>query len=487
MDIELTSTRDDGTWTWRAAGAREPKGTVEHDLLPEGAKVGDVLRAELDAFLDGMQVISVQPPKQAKPGPELLELVGGSSDRPLVTTTRVKRQGGGPKRKGGGPGRRGRDGGERRRDRSRGERRPADEATRGGKPPEGAGPDEPRKPKPKRLKAGRTHRNALLESLKAEERPIAEQVLQGGIPAVRQAIKKQNEELKAAGKPEVNADNLLQVAEKLRARVLTAAWRDRADAALKNIEKLDLRDLRSVVNAAGDAGRDQEAREIAEKLRTALADRVEAEQAAWVAEVTECLDQERVVRALRLSSRPPKAGSPLPGDLTQRLVDATTAALTAETNQHRWATVLDALAYSPIRRRVVPTSLPPNLTKDLRDTIAKLATRLPEIAHIFDIAPEQAPARPRPGKSAKKRAPKKAATKVKESATDSAQDKGDPPQKAGESQNEAGNAEDAKGAEDAEGAEPEASTDQDASTAAGEGSTESAADNGSGPSVLAGR
>ncbi len=53
IDIELTSSRDDGSWTWRAAGAREPRGTLEGALVPGGAQVGDVLRAEIDGYLDG--------------------------------------------------------------------------------------------------------------------------------------------------------------------------------------------------------------------------------------------------------------------------------------------------------------------------------------------------------------------------------------------------------------------------------------------------
>jgi hypothetical protein len=238
------------------------------------------------------------------------------------------------------------------------------------------------------------HRSALLESLPAEQRPIAEQLLQGGIPAVRQAIEKQNEELKAEGKSQVAADPLIEIAEKLRNKAQAAAWRDRADAALTQVDDLDLRDLRSVVNAAGDAGRDEEARNVADQLRDALIARVETEHNAWVEEVAENLRESRVVRALRLSSRPPKAGSPLPPDLSTQLVDATSAALTSETGPQRWATILDALAFSPIRRRVVPISLPDKLNAELRQTIARLGSRLPEISHIFDIKPEDAPARP---------------------------------------------------------------------------------------------
>src|SRR3546814_15950903 len=59
MEIELTSARDDGGWTWRAAGAKAPKGTVDGGILPGEAKVGDVLRVEADFFVDGIQITSV--------------------------------------------------------------------------------------------------------------------------------------------------------------------------------------------------------------------------------------------------------------------------------------------------------------------------------------------------------------------------------------------------------------------------------------------
>ena len=61
IDIELTSTRDDGSWTWRAAGAREPKGSVPGSLLPADASVGDVLKVEVEGYLDGVEVVGVVP------------------------------------------------------------------------------------------------------------------------------------------------------------------------------------------------------------------------------------------------------------------------------------------------------------------------------------------------------------------------------------------------------------------------------------------
>ena len=400
IDIELTSSREDGSWTWRAAGAREPKGTLEGAILPSGAAVGQVLRAEVEGFLDGLSVVAVLPPRAPRSEPERIEIKPASTDQPLVTTTLAPKRSGergrrndrgrdGDRRGGrdgrdSGPGRgERRGGGGRDRDRDR-------QDARHERPSRPAPPPVDEKPKPKRLRPGKAHRTALLESLPAEQRPIAEQLLAGGIPSVRQAIDKQNEQLKAEGKAEVKPEALLRVAEDLRQRAQAAVWRDRAEAAAAVVDELDLRDLRSVVNAAGDAGRDDEAKALASQLREALGRRVEKEHAAWLAELTETVQAGRVVRALRLSSRPPKAGAPMPGDIATQLAEATAASLTDETGPDRWATVLDALAYSPVRRRVVPQSLPAKLSPDLRTTIARLASRLPEIAHIFDIEPDPA-------------------------------------------------------------------------------------------------
>ena len=55
----------------------------------------------------------------------------------------------------------------------------------------------------------------MLADLPEEQRPVAERALQGGIPAVRQAVNEQNVRLKAEGKPEVPAAGLLSMAEQL--------------------------------------------------------------------------------------------------------------------------------------------------------------------------------------------------------------------------------------------------------------------------------
>src|SRR5438093_5232714 len=76
IEIELTSARDDGTWTWRAAGAKQPKGVLDAKLLYEGAKVGDVVRADAEFEIDGITVIAVLPPKSKRAEPERLEVLG---------------------------------------------------------------------------------------------------------------------------------------------------------------------------------------------------------------------------------------------------------------------------------------------------------------------------------------------------------------------------------------------------------------------------
>ena len=123
LDIELTSVREDQTWTWRAAGAKQPKGVVGADRLPQGASVGDVLRAEVDTTLDGTEVLSVTPPKTKKESEGRIELIGRDlADDQLVTTTLAPKRGGnrrdrGDRDRGDRPGGRGRgDRGDRRRD-----------------------------------------------------------------------------------------------------------------------------------------------------------------------------------------------------------------------------------------------------------------------------------------------------------------------------------------------------------------------------------
>ena len=277
--------------------------------------------------------------------------------------------------------------------------------------PRRAGPVPPRppvdtRPKPKRLRPNRTHRKAALAELPAEQQPVAEQVLKGGIPAVRAAVAKQNEQARAEGKPEVKADQLVDLAETLLPRLRAAEWLDRAEAAMADLEELDLRDLRSVIVAAEGAARDDESRALATSLREGLARRVDQEQSAWLREIASTLGEGRVVRALRLSSRPPKAGEPLPADLAGRLIEATNAALAADTVSDRWATVLDALSFSPVHLRVEPVSIPAEPDETLLTAVRAAAARVPQIAARFGIDPATTPPPRRGGAPGGRRRPR---------------------------------------------------------------------------------
>ena len=90
----------------------------------------------------------------------------------------------------------------------------------------------------------------MLDALPPEQRPIAEQVLQGGVPAVRQAIEKQNEQNKADGRPEIGGDELVQLAEQLLPQLAPRSGATAPTSALAIVEEVDLRDLRTVVVAA---------------------------------------------------------------------------------------------------------------------------------------------------------------------------------------------------------------------------------------------
>ncbi|MGH9117462.1 MAG: hypothetical protein ACRD0A_06180, partial [Acidimicrobiales bacterium] len=87
IDVELTSERNDGTWTWRVAGAREPRGVLDGTLLYAGVTVGDVVRAEAEFDLDGISVLAIIPPKETRSGGDRLELLAPANDEPLVSAT----------------------------------------------------------------------------------------------------------------------------------------------------------------------------------------------------------------------------------------------------------------------------------------------------------------------------------------------------------------------------------------------------------------
>src|SRR5271163_690083 len=121
IEIEITSLNGDVA-TWRAAGAKLPKGVLNSSLVPGGPVVGNVYRADVEQYMEGIEILSVMAPKTASPVDprnERLELIPTVKSGPDVVVTYApkgrggsRREGGdtrregGPSRREGGPGRR---------------------------------------------------------------------------------------------------------------------------------------------------------------------------------------------------------------------------------------------------------------------------------------------------------------------------------------------------------------------------------------------
>jgi hypothetical protein len=436
IDIQLTSSRDDGTWTWRAAGAKAPKGVVAASLLPTSVRTGDVFKVEADFDIDGISVLAVVPTKDKSQRLNVLELITseksftpvtqrlaerGKGDRKVARRPEGSGSPGAKRPDGKHPDRKRFDGKSARPDGGRtdgarpgstrtgpraapsGERRPrhegeAESTRRVRRGPFTAPPELPKRPAAKRLKPKHTHRSAVLETLPDEQRAVAQRALEGGIKAVRDAVKIQNDLLRREGKPPVPSEGLISMAQELLPKLRVADWLDKAEAAKAIVATLDLRDLRSVVVGADDpmVVRDESTRELAVELKAALKDRQEKEQALWREDISAALGVSRVVRALKLSGEPPKAGQPFPSDLGAQLAAAATASLAPDSGSERWIAVLEAVAFSPIRGQVKPAAAPEQPSVALIATVTRLAPLIGQIATLFNIAVVPGVHTPRP-------------------------------------------------------------------------------------------
>jgi hypothetical protein len=450
IEIELTSRRDDGTWTWRAAGAREPRGSVEGELLPRQASVGDVFRAEADFEIDGIFVTSVQAPRETRDedsSSNRIEVLGSGREfsggvsvtmtsgrrhrddatrprergarpsapgRPMERGARQERRRGaqrdGSRPEGAGRSRPDRDG--RRDRRARPEESPdARTASRS----EGEDTQRPRgraaksKEAPadrrerKRVEPVATHRNASLAALRPEQLPVAEQLLRGGIPALRRAIDEQNTRAREEGRAEVPPEPLLAMAEELLPVMNLAAWKDRAVAVRTAGRDAPIREVRSVVSGASAVNLDDEARALLSFLRESLESRVTALREAWLGRINNSLKAGRVADALRTSARPPEPGARLPGELAVRLAEAASASMSPDLAQEGWAELLDAVIDSPVRRNVKPLGLPADASEDLMGAARRAAGYVPGLARLLGLPIPPPPGPRRPAVSAARR------------------------------------------------------------------------------------
>ena len=395
IDIELTSNRGDGTWTWRAAGAKTPKGALNGAILDAGAKVGDTVKVEAEFDLDGVDILSVVKVKEKSYRGNLLEIIGSNKEFQPVTQKLAEK----------GKDRKPRKDGDRK-PRRDGDKRPPREGADGEKsgdrrprrPSFTAPPELPKRPAAKRLKPRRTHRSAVLDTLPVEQRGVAERALIGGIKAVRDAVKEQNDALKKEGKPEIPADGLISMAQELLPKLRVAEWLDKAEAAKADILTLDLRDLRQVVVGADDpmVVRDETTRALATELKAALKSRQETEQIQWLEDIKSAIAVSRVIRALKMSSEPPKAGQPFPAELGAQLAAAASTAISSETAPDRFCAVLEAIAFSPVRGQVKLATVPANPNETVLATVKRVAPLVPQIAALFGVVVAPGTSSPRP-------------------------------------------------------------------------------------------
>jgi hypothetical protein len=202
------------------------------------------------------------------------------------------------------------------------------------------------------------YRNALLATLSPEQLPVAEQLLRGGMPAVRAAVAEQNKNAAAQGRPTVDAATIDRIAEDLLARTNLALWKDKAAGAIGAGRELRLRDLRAVVTAAKTVSLDDEAKVQQKELQSNLSARLEVLRTQWTERLEAAVTSKNVAEALRLVARPPDMSTRVSAEMAARVVAITSEALTADLEPAKWQEIVTLAIDTSIRRNVKPQGIP---------------------------------------------------------------------------------------------------------------------------------
>ncbi len=414
IEIEITSLSGDLA-TWRAAGAKLPKGVLAASLIPGGPVVGNVYRADIEQYMEGIEVLSVTAPKTASPldpRNERIELIPETKKGPDVVVTYA------PKGRGARRDDRhdGRDAPRRdasKRPSTRGDRKAAGPSANGERPAraprterpareersEGAVRERPARPRPERP-AGRparperprgpqappvttTHRNALLATLSPEQLPVAEQLLRGGMPAVRAAVELQNKNATTQGRPTIDATTIERIAEDLLNRTNLAMWKDRAAGAIGAGRELRLRDLRAVVTSAKTVSLDDEARAQLKELQVSLTARVEHLRTQWNEKLEAAITAKNVKEALNLVARPPDMSTRVSADAATRVVALVSETLNADQAPTLWNEIVELTADTSIRRNVKPLGIPND--ESSHAVAVHNAGAIPELAKLLGM------------------------------------------------------------------------------------------------------
>ena len=403
IEIEITSVKGDSA-TWRAAGAKLPKGALATTLVPGGPVVGTIYRAEIEQYMEGVEILSVLPAKEASPldpRNERLAIIATPPKGPDVQVTYAPKGRQRGEREGARDGSRGpRSGGSSRKPRegagvrTREPRAPREEGATSApreSRPRTAGPRGPARPRGERTRPSgpiappiaTIHRNAFLATLSPEQLPVAEQLLRGGMPAVRTAVAEQNKTAAEQGRPSINPEVIDRIAEELLGKANLSLWKDRAAGAVGAGKELRLRDLRAVVTSAKTVSLDDEARVQLKELQTSLNERVEALRTEWTAKLDVAVGANNVAEALRLTNRPPEHATRVSSEMATKIAAMASETLTAELESAKWIEIVNLAVEAPMRRLIKPTGIPSD--EAARNLAVKSAGSIPELAKLLGI------------------------------------------------------------------------------------------------------
>jgi hypothetical protein len=244
-----------------------------------------------------------------------------------------------------------------------------------------------------------------LATLSPEQLPVAEQLLRGGIPAVRAAVELQNKNATTQGRPTVDPTTIDRIAEELLNKTNLALWKDRAAGALIAGKELRLRDLRAVVTSAKTVSLDDEARGQLKELQLSLTSRVEHLRTQWNEKLESAITAKNVKEALNLVARPPDMSTRVSADAAVRVVAMVSEALSADQAPATWNEIVELAADTSIRRNVKPLGIP--LDDSCHAVAVHNAGAIPELAKLLGM---KVPPPPPPTTRVARRAPTRRAS-----------------------------------------------------------------------------
>lgn len=409
LEIELTSKRPDGFFTWRAKGAKNPKGIVAGDVFP-GGKVGDSFKVEVEYLLDGPQIISVLTERQRNSVANDLKLFLGRSLTATNTKTEVPKKTEGKAPVKGRATDRGKPEDKKFRDskysHTRGQKKPATESgkTFTDKRPEIKRPDKLRRPanpevisKRPQYRYGK-HVKELLDSLDSARQAIVQRLVRGGMAAVREAIEKQNKIAREKGEPELLEEPVIKLAEELVPQVKRAQFRDQAQEILEK----GLKDLKRIIRTINTATvLDDSDKELLTTLREYFDKVLKEAEADYFKDIESLLSEGKVEQALEKSIKPPYPTIKFSAELSEKLAVKATEALEAKLEDpDSWLKLLHTISLTPVKRLVRPERIPQFKTPDQHKIAIGLSSQIPNlIKHLgLKIPPPPGPKLQMPSK-----------------------------------------------------------------------------------------